>query len=248
MLRELDSGHPVWMNHAPRNQIAQLAAFNEGADIVGCDIYPIPRSRHVGHSDIMDTTPSSVGGYTDRMQMAAPGKPVWMVLQGFGWKDLLKEPEVGREEYRRRPNLEETRFMAFDAIVHGARGILYWGTMVIEKDSQLWGDLMTAVRGLHELQPVLSAPDAELDLDVSFEETYGSVDRTVRVLPKDVGGKTWLLVVNEWQGPLHYTLRGLDGLDGTRYKDQYGGEEAVVEDGALRLHIQRHGVQVLAPQ
>src|SRR5690606_26326563 len=121
LLRTLDPKHPVWMNHAPRNQIAQLMAFNDAADIVGCDIYPVPFSADNGHSDIGLRTIASVGAYTDRMQESAPGKPVWMVLQGFGWSDI--QPE--RKEFMRRPEGHETRFMAYDAIVHGARGILY---------------------------------------------------------------------------------------------------------------------------
>ncbi|MCK5278697.1 MAG: hypothetical protein KAK04_09165, partial [Cyclobacteriaceae bacterium] len=39
-LRQIDSSHPIWMNHAPRNTQAQLQLFSKSADIVGCDIYP----------------------------------------------------------------------------------------------------------------------------------------------------------------------------------------------------------------
>ena len=50
LLKKADPNHPVWMNHAPRNQVNQLAAFNRAADIVGCDIYPVPAFK-TGHSD-----------------------------------------------------------------------------------------------------------------------------------------------------------------------------------------------------
>ena len=50
--------------------------------------------------------------------------------------------------------------MAYDAIVHGARGILYWGTAYTKRDGTLWGDLLKLVRELADLQRVLSAPDA----------------------------------------------------------------------------------------
>jgi len=245
-LRTTDPAHPVWMNHAPRNTIAQLAAFNRGADIVGCDIYPAPAYRG-GHSDLADRSLASVGAYTDRMQAAAPGKPVWMVLQGFGWADLSDNPDEEARARGRRPTFEESRFMAYDALVHGARGILYWGTYRIEKDSQLRKDLMALVRELAELGEVLAAPDASVTATVMLAEAAGSLDRGVRVLGKELDGRVWWLVVNEYQDPLNYTLEGLDALDGIVYHDEKAERSTVVRDGSLSCTIRGHGIQVLAP-
>ncbi len=247
-LRQLDPNHPIWMNHAPRNQIEQLAVFNKGADAVGCDIYPVPKSRHNGHSDVADQTVSSVGVYTDRMQAAAPGKPVWMVLQGFGWADIREGIDEEMVKVLRRPTLKETRFMAYDAIVHGARGILYWGTAYIEKDSRLWEDLLTLAQELKELQPVLAAPDAAIDLDVRFEETNGSVDRGVRILPKAVDGKVWLLAVNEWTSPLDCTIDGLGVEDGATYVVGAAKKEITVQQGVLRIMLAPQAAVVLEPK
>ncbi|HOZ48267.1 MAG TPA: hypothetical protein PLO37_07645 [Candidatus Hydrogenedentes bacterium] len=245
-LKRIDPNHPVWMNHAPRNQIAQLAAFNQGADAVGCDIYPAPAYRG-GHSDLADRSLASVGAYTARMQDAAPGKPVWMVLQGFGWADLEDNPSDEAREQGRRPTFSESRFMAYDAIVCGARGILYWGTYRIEKDSQLWTDLLKLIRELADLQPVLAAPDAALNLTMDYAETWGSLDRGVRVLAKNVDGAVWLLVVNEFHDPLNYTLGGLDAQEGMRYVDEVAERDATVTNGRLTLGIRSHGIQVLKP-
>ncbi len=246
LLRQLDSEHPIWMNHAPRNQLNLLASFNRAADIVGCDIYPVPTFRN-GHSDLMESTAAAVGAYTERMQAAAPGKPVWMVLQGFGWRDISDNPSSDPNEGR-RPRLNETRFMAYDAIVHGARGILYWGSAYIEKDSELWEDLLTVIAELNALQPVLSAPDAPIRYAIQLADTYGSVDRDICLLPKDVEGKVWLLVVNDWPEPLTYTITGLTELNGVRYVEKYSESEALVEGGELTMTIAGHGVHVLAPQ
>ena len=243
-LRQLDLNHQVWMNHAPRNSYPQLASFNRAADIVGCDIYPVPPYRG-GHSDIRDRSLSAVGAYTTIMQDAAPGKPVWMVLQGFGWADLSEDPSKEEAEEKPRPSFDQSRFMAYDAIVRGARGILYWGTYRIEKDSELWTHLLRLIRELADLQPVLSAPDAGLDIDVTLFETWGSVDKGVEVLAKDVNGEIWFFVVNEWHEPLRYTLSGLDRLEGTVYADSGAERMAAVKDGKLELSIRGFGVQVL---
>lgn len=246
LLKEL-SRRPVWMNHAPRNQIEQLAAFNKAADIVGCDIYPVPANGKVGHSDLSNRNLSSVGDYTLRMGQAAPGKPVWMVLQGFGWGDIQPDrPEAERKELR-RPILSETRFMAYDAIVRGARGILYWGSHSVEKDSPFYGELLTFVSELRDLQPALAAPDAALTITTSFEPTLGSVDRDIVVLAKDHGNKPWLLVVNEWSDSLTATLSGLESLNGTNYRERASGELVEVKDGKISLYMPGHSAHILEP-
>jgi hypothetical protein len=236
------------MNHAPRNQINQLAMFNAAADIVGCDIYPVPTCDWVSHSDLKEQTAAAVGAYTTRMQAAAPGKPVWMVLQGFGWADIQPTAPPERKKAERRPTREETQFMAYDTIVRGGRGILYWGTAYIEKDSPCWKDLLSVAAELTALQPVLAAPDADLPLKVSPAPTSGSLDREVLVLPKDVNGKTWLIVVNECAEPVQYTMEGLDRLNGTEFTDPAAGAEATVEGGKLMLPIAAQTVQVLRPK
>lgn len=241
------SGRPVWMNHAPRNQLAQLAAFNKAADIVGCDIYPVPANGKVGHSDLSNRHLSCVGDYTQRMGQAAPGKPVWMVLQGFGWGDIQPDrPEAERKEMR-RPTLPETRFMAYDAIVRGARGILYWGSHAVEKDSPFYGELLALVSELRDLQSVLAAPDADLNVTTAYEPTLGSVDRDIIVLAKDHGNKPWLFVVNEWSDSLAGTLSGLESLNGTSYRERDSGEVVEVTDGKITLHIPGHSAHILEP-
>jgi hypothetical protein len=236
-LRALDPKHPVWMNHAPRNQIAQLAEFAHAADAVGCDIYPVPIGPRSGHSDLMDKTVSSVGAYTDRMQASAPGKPVWMVLQSFGWADIRPDLSEADKKELRRPTLEETRFMACDAIVHGARGVLYWGTVAVPKDAPFWTDLLTVVSELKKLQPMLAAPDVATALPVELEPAAGSVDRGVRVLGKQTEKGIGLIVANECPDPLTCTIRGLGAMDGKTYVDLFEGVRATVRDGGLRLTI-----------
>jgi hypothetical protein len=246
-LKKLDAKHPVWMNHAPRNSIEQLTMFGKAADVVGCDIYPVP-TKESGHSDLLDQSLASTGAYTLRMQESAPGKPVWMVLQGFGWSDLKEPAKEDKHDVLKRPTYDQSRFMAYDSIVRGARGILYWGTAYIEKDSQLWQDLLRLAGELNGLQEVLSAPDLDAKMDVTYAPTWGSLDRGVVILPKQVSGKNWLIIANEWREPLTYTLAKVPAADGTVYKDAASGAQATVEQGKLTLTITGNGVHVLAPQ
>lgn len=243
-LREMDPAHPVWMNHAPRNTIEDLAFFDRAADIVGCDIYPVPETHHIKHSDLANRTLGSVGAYTRRMQDAAPGKPVWMVLQGTGWSDFQPDVNDAMREMLRRPRKDETRFMAYDAIVHGARGILYWGTQYVEKDSQFWNELLEVVRELDGLQHVLTAPDSPNKPMIGIGPTNRSLDRTVATLSKAVPEGDWHIIVNEFESPLAVTVGGLSGT----YRIH--GEELPLDKTAdgMVLYMPAYSVAVLAPE
>lgn len=241
--------HPVFMNHAPRNQIAKLALYNRAADIVGCDIYPFPEYK-TEHSDLVDHSLASVGGYTQRMRQSAPGKPVWMVLQGFGWGDyFMSVANIDKREELPPPALSQTRFMAFDAIVNGARGVNYWGTYIADKETKIWKDILAIAHELKELQPVLSALDAKIKPEITLEESFNSFDQSIKVLPKQMGKEIWFIVVNENRNKntVVYNLNKLNRLNGLVYQEQLSGKTLLVVNGTVRFPIGGYGVHILKP-
>jgi hypothetical protein len=244
LLKQVEPCHPVFTIHAPRNQTADLARYNSSVDILGCDIYPVPEFVS-GHSDLPDQTLASVGAYTDLMRQAGAGRPVFMALQAFAWADLEDNPPPVSYARRPRPTFEQSRFMAYDAIVHGVRGLLWWGTQYLDRGSALWGDLLLLVRELSDLQPVLTAPDASCRIGVEIGPTWISQGHTVVVVAKQAEDGLWLLVVNENKAPLRYTLRGLPLPDGARLSDDAERVEGIVAGGAVSLAIRGNGVHVL---
>ncbi len=244
-LKALDPQRPVWINHAAMNAFADLEAYNEAADIVGCDIYPLlpyPTSP----IDISRSVLSDVGLHTTRMQRTAPEKPVWMVLQGMGWSET-GDLFTAREYPGQRPNYHETRFMAYDAIARGARGILYWGTHLIEPDSDLWQAILQVVRELADLQDVIAAPDTALQPQVTARYILYSLNDWVRVLGKEVNGETWWIVVNELPVALSFSVSNLASLDGVAYADMRTGAALAVKNGKIEGAIQPYDVFVLKP-
>lgn len=122
-LKDLDPYHPVWINEAPRGTIPEIARYGEQCDIFGVDIYPVPPSSH---SALPDKNASAVGAYTQRMRESVYfQKPVWMFLQGFAWG------EIHEKSSKIYPTPGELRFMIFDAMLHGANGIVFWGVHYI---------------------------------------------------------------------------------------------------------------------
>lgn len=249
VVRRLDSNHPIWQNHAPRNSLDSLREYNKMVDAAGCDIYPVPFNYGVGHSALRDTNLSTVGAYTDRMSRAAPGKSVWMVLQGFGWRDLSENDKNDPDPAKgRRPRYHETRFMAYDAIVHGAHAILYWGTHAIEKDSSLWQDLMKVTRELRALEPAIVAEPENVRPLARAEESYGSIDSQGPSLMLRRTGDDWvLLAVNEWAQGVSFSIIGLpEELEGKTLYRLYSEESHLVRSATIRDGIRGFGVHIYA--
>ena len=251
---ELDKRHAFWQNHAPRNSVAHMRHFNRAVHAAGCDIYPVPANYGTEHSDLLDKTLGSVGAYTERMQDSAPAKACWMVLQGFGWRDindaynLNDDPRSGR-----RPNWQETRFMAYDSLVHGANAILYWGTAYIEKDSELWRDLLRVGRELRALEPAIVAPKPPLEPRAVGELTYASFDGDQPVLmlrqyAGPDGPAEWALIaVNELYTGVAFRVSGLPAaLEGRQLFRLYSDDTVTVKDGGFRDGIRAYDVHVYA--
>ncbi len=106
IVKEIDPYHPVIvLTNAP----GMFPFYANAADVVMADPYPIP-----GHpiSLVSEWTEAARRGLNDT-------KPVWMTPQGFGWKEL-------GGEHGDPPTDEEFRNMLYQALIHGAKGIIWW--------------------------------------------------------------------------------------------------------------------------
>ena len=123
-LKALDPDHPVVITQAPLGTVASLTPYRPAFDITGADIYPVSYPPGV-HSDLPNKDISVVGDITRKMVTAAGGKPVWMTLQ-IAWSGVIQN-QSHPENVPRFPTLHEERFMAYQAIVAGARGLVFYG-------------------------------------------------------------------------------------------------------------------------
>lgn len=220
MIKELDPNHPVTLNHAPQNTVATLRKYNAACDTISVDIYPIipPDILHIygltpdrRHGDLRNQTPSCVGEYVDKMrQVAGPDRPVWMVLQGFAWADL--DPVTKIQSSVACPTYEKTRYMAWQSVIHGCNGIIYWGTYTIQQPGDCWSGITRTVRELADLHGVLIADEAPVQLEKDYDEMGYSIDAGVEVSVRDVGQHRYILTANSSIDPAGVTFRGLAGV------------------------------------
>ncbi len=188
ILRRLMPTRLFWQNQAPRNTIEDLARYCRAADVTGMDIYPVDMPDH---SDLPNKTLSVVGDEVRKnIETVAGRKPVWAILQGFGWNVWAGDPATTK----RRPAWLETRFMAYDAVLNGAVGVIYWGASYEPRDSAIWGDLRRMASELRDLTPALVAVERPAI-------GVGPAESPVLAAGRMVEGKLWVLAVNESAAP-----------------------------------------------
>jgi hypothetical protein len=135
-LRSLDPDHPVVLIEAPRGPspdphardvpltVPAVAPYAAACDIHGIDIYPVsePPGLHAGGPPV-NTDISVVGDMTRLIVRASPGHAIWTTLQ-IAWSGVVPpHPTIF-------PTLPQARFMAYDAIIAGARGLFFFGGQI----------------------------------------------------------------------------------------------------------------------
>jgi hypothetical protein len=228
-LKEADPyNHIVWINHAPttngerplviENYVRDINAYYF-ADVKSIDVYP-EENRVTGHCFIPDPgVPekiSCVGEYTDILNEAVNGRtPVGMVL-------------AIRDSERDRIPFKYMRFMAYQAIVHGAKGLMWWEVGHSET--------IDIVRELSSIENVLISEDAE-------EDIIGVGNDNVKILLKRNNEGDYLISVNELDEDLgeveFYNLDNYD-LAEVLFEDR----SISIENGIFIDYFEDYGVHV----
>jgi hypothetical protein len=176
LVKQLDSKHPcamVVMSPAAARE------YGKHTDIMWVDPYPIP-DRPV--TFVADTIAKTIA--------AVPDKPVWAVLQAFDWNVWRN----GKIDKVHRPTPEEARCMTYLALVHGARGVIYWAHSATKYNIRDYPDhweYMKKLAGeLRDLSPVLLEAPSTLKVEVAPPEA--PIDTAVR----EHAGDHYVIAVN----------------------------------------------------
>jgi hypothetical protein len=107
LLKECDPEHPVFICETPE----AVTRYAEYGDIVGVDPYPIT-------TGVCENFSTSIVVPLEAAIKVAKGKPVWAVIQSH-----RLPPATSSNRY---PTPEEVRCMAYLALNHGAKGLLFY--------------------------------------------------------------------------------------------------------------------------
>ena len=234
-IRKLDNvNRPIWMNEAHDADLKFVREYTDAVDIIGVDVYPVREKS----SDI-----ARIGDITRRWgKIGRNKKEVFMVLQAFSWDELGDYFGAKKVVY---PSFNESRFMAYDAIVNGAGGILYWGSHYIKNELFL-ESILSLTSELDKLQPFLVEVDQTVKVDL-IERVHKVDDRGVRVTVKRHGDDWIIILVNEDNRP-HFGVEvsGLEALNGSNMKLLYGTEEYTLKHGEFITRLLPLQVKVFA--
>ena len=229
IIKETDQDHPCSLVIMSPQAAAK---YRSCTDVMWIDPYPIPHAPVTYVSDCVSGAVKAV----------EKDKPVWCIPQAFDWNVW----KTGKVNQVHRPTPEEERCMTYLALVHGAKGIIYWAHTASRYYIRDYPDHWEAVKKLagemNLLTPALLTPSVEGRLTVTPHDA--PVDTMVKVH----GGSTYVFVVNHSNESREVVFR-LKGLtDGKRITVMFEGRDLYSESDTwkdlfkpLEVHVYRIG-------
>ena len=239
ILFETAPEYVVWQNHAPRltapdgapcGTFANVQRYSRVCDVTGIDIYPVPEGG--GHSDLKNRTVSCVGEYTDLvLDTVYRQKPVWMVLQAGAWS----EESGGKTDAKRpRPTYEQFRFMFYNAVTHGATGIVFYGPGALPDIYSPFMGMLADVN--HEFKAIEQFIMEGKEFVLKAQGDAGEV----RIFARTLGPDSLVIAVNEGKKERKITLP----LPDTDFYRLPSGEK--VKGGAFAVELKANEVLILS--
>jgi len=192
----------------------QYRTYAPVTEVFSLDPYPV----HQGNHNL-----SAVGECVDRARDAVQQeKPLWVVPQCFGGYSSWDVPSPAEE-----------RSMTYQALIHGANGLVYYvyqdGLFDVLQHPELWAEMKTLVAEVKALSPVL------------LGAAYGGVrfragrNGMVHGLAARDGGSLYLITVNaedEEAGRVELSVKGLPASGEAEVL--FEGRSVGVVDGKIR--------------
>ena len=240
LIKQADPNHPVWLNHSPGGW-HNYGLYRDVCDISGVDVYPISVPMGVA-SKLANRQISCIGDYMDIISKAMDGrKPILMVLQ-VGWSGASPPKHI-----RVFPTFHQERYMAYQAIINGANGLLFFGSQkALEgRDAELgfnwtfWNEilrpLMREIGEGSELHQAMMALPSKLPLEVKGAP---DIEFTVR----EVGPYVYILAAKREGAEAPVSFSG-DFLAGEA-EVLFEGRKLPIMNGAFADRFGRNDVHV----
>ena len=172
---------------------SRMISLFKVTDIVSLDQYPIPNGRIADIAYCMD-----------KMRYFSGNKPVIFIPQSFAWPG------------KRYPTPDEVSAMPMVALVHSARGLLWYefptgkNSLLSDTHPELWKRLCDLVETLDSIQDTLVGPE----IVQPFAVKNGNDKRPFqfRLIVNAARTHAFLLCVNPWDSPGSATLDFTKGV------------------------------------
>jgi hypothetical protein len=238
LVTALAPDNPMVTIQAPRGTAKDLRPYSAVTHAHGVNIYPV--KYHERDAQLHD-----VGRWTRRLARVTPNHMVLTTLQICSQASF---DHTGSRGYR-QPTRRQERYMIYDAILNGARGLFFFGGQnkhcLNKRDRALgwnWTFWRQVLRPLvHEvgshgdIYPALLHPGTGIRIRSS--------DSQVQVISQRVNGELWVIAASRRDGAHTVRLSGLPGVltTGRRYP---AGSNVRVRDGVLTDRFNQWTVRV----
>jgi hypothetical protein len=233
-----DSSH-LWVTiEAPRGTAADLAPYSGVTDTHGVDIYPV--SWRATDPDL-----HQVGTWTHTIESITPNHSVWTTLQicFSGSSDPTGKYVL--------PTRAQERYMIYDAIINGARGLAFYGgnftrcqtatDQALGWNWTFWNDSLASL--IREINA--SSPLASVLVNPASTHRPTSSDPTTQVISRHARGSNalWVIAARYGAGTADVTISGLPPAisNGEVYTE---GRSVSVKDGSFTDSFDRWAVHV----
>jgi hypothetical protein len=234
----LDANHAWVTVEAPRGTPAQLAPYAAVSDVHGVDVYPVT---------LADPAPDlhDVGRWTSTLASVTPTQAVWTTIQvcASGSYDSASGTHV-------LPTLAQERYMAYDAIINGARSLAFYGGNIpgcwtASDRAAGWNwTFWNAVLGPLVEELNAASPLAPALVDPATTQTLTADDASTQAISRaGAGDDLWVMAARAGAGSAHVTIGGLpSGISsGTVYTE---GRSVPVANGSFTDDFPQWGVHV----
>ena len=264
LVKREDPHHPMlvveWPGAASRFQL-----WKGIGDIFATDLYPIPRERKYGPLPNHDVT--QMRDYLEALRKAHGDRPLLLVLQAWAWEPL-KDGEHGY------PTPQESRFMAYQAVIHGAKGLHYYGQLhctrpnsaaslyseakdpgvnkaEFEKCQRLnrrfWEQHRSFFQELAQAGRIFVLPDAKAEASPVLVSDAAATRPNVEILAKQSDKATYFLTANADGRKCTATFRLPEAARRlSELHVLFENRRVAVKDGTFRDDFDPYGVHVYA--
>jgi hypothetical protein len=225
-LEELDPGHPTWV---VLYQVGQLEHYRKTCDVLGTDPYPIPGAARRAADWTRQSTASVMGR-----------RPVWMVPQVFNWAAYGKTDEEKRAKFP--PTLPEMRSMAWQCIVEGAKGLIFYSFMDLKRDVVVPFDKQWPLvkQMAAEIGPMIPAI---MSIEQAPKATVTGTREWLHFTTRRLGDRAYLIAVND-EGKPHKAVFRMSSMTSDAHLKLGEGEWRMLAGGGIEANFAPHGVMI----
>lgn len=229
-LNEIDGYRPCFVLYS--SEIPPGPDATDWSDALGTDPYWIPAGENRNDVNFVARTTAMTRRRADAVRSVT-----YIVLMGDYWSGCFK----------RAVSPSEQRCQTYLALIHGARGLFYFGYPVIVQ--AMYDTLRDLGAQMRVLGPVCATPDLPQTVAYAPGELDPERDKFTDVqvsLRRNPAGGYVLLCANSRSWPVETTFR-IGGLEeGTEVKSLFTGAAFRVKDGAFGERLEPYATRAYA--